>query len=381
MTNTYKWLVRLITATSLFLFCMALSGCGLLKAVGAAGQANLDGTSPGGLSGKPPPYETVTDTAQLQEHARRLGLFAMFSQLSYLRHLPVPERERCNSFGPNHKVHPLEQIDPRQSQGQAGWAVWENELGCLSRDGLYLETYAYYAAPAAGQRHGSTTRAVIAIRGTENYRGQFLWDWWSNLAGPLFGLEPIEYRLARQHIDRIIDELRREKSDVEIYLTGHSLGGGIAQQSAYLNRVQGTYVFNTSPVTNWVSLELDPVLREQLRVRGDVDPNIVRATETGEFLSYVRRFSTMFTFTRNNRKDYLFSFIPANFIGSHSIAVMACNFAVLRANTPRPDLSRSEDFDYTPAMAREFFNYPGADPACPDSMFANGKRPELLSSL
>jgi pimeloyl-ACP methyl ester carboxylesterase len=81
-----------------------------------------------------------------------------------------------------------------------------------------------------------------------------------------------------------------------IYSTGHSLGGGLAQQFAYalpdallqqgqnLPRVIQVYAFDPSPVTGYYSLE------KQIRMQNSKGLRTDRIFERGEILAVVRSF-------------------------------------------------------------------------------------------
>jgi len=77
-------------------------------------------------------------------------------------------------------------------------------------------------------------------------------------------------------------------SRLELYSTGHSLGGGLAQQFAYslpydsVKHVKQVYAFDPSPVTGFYSVPVK--LREQNR-RGML---IDRIYERGEILAILR---------------------------------------------------------------------------------------------
>jgi pimeloyl-ACP methyl ester carboxylesterase len=81
----------------------------------------------------------------------------------------------------------------------------------------------------------------------------------------------------------------REPESVALYSTGHSLGGGLAQQFAYslplgpnVPRVGKVYAFDPSPVTGYFSVN------SKIRRTNGTGLLIDRIYERGEILAYVR---------------------------------------------------------------------------------------------
>jgi dienelactone hydrolase len=125
---------------------------------------------------------------------------------------------------------------------------------------------------------------VIAFRGTDR---NDLGDWQSNFRW-LRRLEPKfdEYDQVRTHMQQIIERIESEGCrgpNVTVATTGHSLGGGLAQQAAYANpRVRYVYAFDPSPVTGF--FDVSALQRDENIVGLGID----RAYEEGEILSLPR---------------------------------------------------------------------------------------------
>ena len=91
--------------------------------------------------------------------------------------------------------------------------------------------------------------------------------------------------------DSIISDINTQVNGnaIELTSTGHSLGGGMAQFMAYrIEQIKKVYAFNSSPVTGYYDIEDKDAL----------DPNksgckIYRIYESGEALTYVRKFFTI----------------------------------------------------------------------------------------
>jgi len=127
----------------------------------------------------------------------------------------------------------------------------------------------------------------------------------------------------------------------KIVSTGHSLGGGLAQQFAYalpldrdLPRVTAVYAFDPSPVTGFYSVE------KGLREANLQGLYIDRVFERGEVLAGLRSFmSWIYPPTAKNaairavRYQLFFSFSP---IRSHSIALLSCHLAIAAAQQRAP---------------------------------------------
>ena len=188
---------------------------------------------------------------------------------------------------------------------------------CINEKGLYAETYIHT------NKLNQYDNAVIAIRGTENGTSRDFVDNWVANFSAAFNHQPAEYILARERILPVIAGLKSLYPNIEIYVTGHSLGGGMAQEIAYTSSdVKAAYVFNTSPVTNWTQLELqDAALVKQPH------PVVKRIYESHEILSYVRLITDGATGKHINRSDYQFTFQKGNVVTEHSMPILACNFA------------------------------------------------------
>ncbi|WP_054690765.1 lipase family protein [Desulfosarcina cetonica] len=131
---------------------------------------------------------------------------------------------------------------PDEAEQIGRWSRWRGSSHiasepCYDHNGLFYETYIYIS--------GSTIQeAVIAFRGTENTGSQFWHDWTTNLAN-FFGFEPKQYKIAAEKIPKVIEALKSENPKVEIYATGHSLGGGLANKRVIYQKISKKF----SPLT------------------------------------------------------------------------------------------------------------------------------------
>jgi Lipase (class 3) len=303
---------------------MALSGCGAAVTFYAS-RASNNGTNDT-AEFKPESDQFLVDMAQ------RFGLMALFAEAVYRRDLPRAARDQdgcaylataaAGAAAPTYGM-------PQTTTGR--WVRWAPQpkagvVPCLGDEsGLHYETYVYERTP------GQIEEAVIAFRGTENRSGQMFNDWRSNVAA-FFGLEPTQYAVARQRMLPLIDELKRvlahQGAEPRIFVTGHSLGGGLAQQTGYLSKaVKEVYTFNTTPVTNWSHLRL-------LGLVQNAYPIFHRVYHGGEFLEKVRFVSTSATQARFGRHDIGLQLNGRTSFAGHSIQVIACGFAELLKNSP-----------------------------------------------
>lgn len=348
------------------ILALSTSGCGALNTLEAA--VAYEKTNAGYMT-----TETMVVTAApvketAMKGADKFALMSLFSHLTYLKHLAEKERnvEDCSQHIAG---HPINEIDTRGPDANGAWRRWAGESGCFSGSGLYYETYVFGKA-------GKFSEAVIAFRGTENYGAQIPEDWGTDFSAAL-GFDPKEYQEARSQILRAINNLRAENKEVKIYLTGHSLGGGLAQQSAYTmtkEDVSSTYIFNTSPVSNWSYLYSVKGL-----IRND-DPEIFRIQERGEGLAIPRWVSTRVNFRRFGRSDYEFNFTKGNPVSEHTMAILACNFASRILAT-----GKEAKHHFTPDMARKLLTYPintagSGETLCPAGVWPEKNRPSIVKA-
>ena len=138
--------------------------------------------------------------------------------------------------------------------------------------------------------------------------------------GPAFGEEFVKH---------ISGQMLKPES-VTLYSTGHSLGGGLAQQFAYslplspnVPRVHKVFAFDPSPVTGYFSVD------RSVRLRNKNGLLIDRIYERGEILAYFRSIINFFhTPSAKNaeiRQVRYNLFYTVNPFAGHSISELAAN--------------------------------------------------------
>ncbi len=281
-----------------FAFCVAV------VALGGFGCAF---GKPGGLNPETVGIKMSEQYEPIAPRVKEFSLMALFSKMAYRKDLS--SSHGCEYINdPSYTPKPIELFE---QGGKSGWKRWTMPNACYDVHGLYYETYVY------ANDQGAIEEAVIAIRGTE---GTSFWDWLANLSGMLPFVKT-EYEYAKERIVPLIDSLAGSYGVQRIYLTGHSLGGGLAQEVSYLSgKISATYTFDPSPVTKWTGLRLE----REIKVK---DPVIYRIYESNEVLEYARDVSTAFELPRTNRKDYRLNFLRADVINAHDMSHLTCQFA------------------------------------------------------
>lgn len=314
---------RVLAAVTVAASLTLLAGCGAFVTMYASRSAQDEGNDTDRF--RPASDRFLIDMAQ------RFGLMALLAEAVYRRDLPRDARDRDGcaylDTAASRAAPPTYGL-PQSAGGR--WVRWAPEPGpggasavvpCLDDpSGLHYETYLLERAP------GRYEEAVIAFRGTENRPGQTFNDWRSNVAA-FFGFEPAQYAAARVRMVPLVDALaallQPGGDGARIYVTGHSLGGGLAQQAGYLSpRVQEVYTFNTTPVTNWSQLRLLKQVRNAY-------PIFHRVYHGGEFLEKLRFVATSATDARYGRHDLGLQLEGRSNFKGHSIQTIACGFAEL----------------------------------------------------
>lgn len=203
-------------------------------------------------------------------------------------------RERFTEFA-------ADQTETMTLLQRAKWTEWidfmSDETWCAAiREGLAFKVYER-TDPIDG-----VPVVAISFRGTvfnygENWRANLRWF------GQQLGDYPDANEVVRTMIaDELAVELIRrhpsalaQKNGLRIVITGHSLGGALAQQMAYAFppvrfsleeypslKITKAVVFDSSPVNGWVSVD------KKLRERNAGGLEITRAFQHGEGLAYLR---------------------------------------------------------------------------------------------
>jgi hypothetical protein len=145
----------------------------------------------------------------------------------------------------------------------------------------------------------------IAFRGTEFLaEGKDMVSNLHPLLGPLPGFDQYEQieNTVVPAFEKKYGKRIREGNLVAI-TTGHSLGGGLAQNFMYRThgKVLQCYAFDSSPVTGFTNLDGNSkdMFNELLPVNGFPDAQTVRVNQAGEILEPVRSLGSRFTYYTN----------------------------------------------------------------------------------
>lgn len=351
-TAIYRSCYYLICA----LAATALSGCGVL----VTGRAWLDSAE------IKPSNDKVVVTGEVKslpavESANKLALMALFAKVVYRNDLSpeVRNQQGCDYLATDALVPEVGM--PRKTDG-SGWKRWKGTkeaIACLNEGGLSYETYVHETI------EGTLDEAVISFRGTENFNlSESLSDWGSNL-GATLGIEPPQYISAQRLIPKLIDGLTSQSPRIKIYVTGHSLGGGLAQQAGYISkRILEVYAFDPSPVTNWSFLAIrnakDSIIQNP-------DPTIYRVYHWHEGLAYVRNVTSRFNTRRFGRSDYEFYFQEVSPIAAHEMGILACHLSKLIQGA-EADHSYPKDFAVTVTSPSYKLPQHHEHPVCPSTV-------------
>jgi hypothetical protein len=211
---------------------------------------------------------------------------------------------------------------------QAGWKLWSDfpdlklEMQ-MRRSHLRAEVW----------ENPAQSCIVVAFGGTVFTSGK---DWKSNLRWfrPKHKDEYTEIveRFGPDFVKAFAGRAKRHgmagAQDMKIYATGHSLGGGLAQQFAYalppcpaVPRVSEVYAFDPSPVTGYYSVD------RATREANSIGLQIEWIYERGEVLAVLRSFTSLIfkpSSVNPEIRGARFSlFYSWNVIAGHSIAELA----------------------------------------------------------
>lgn len=369
---SYYLVYTLIVAT--------LCGCGAL----ITGKAWLDSSEVKPSSSEVVVSESVK-TERVIDNANKFALMALFAKVVYRKDLleKVRDIQGCAYLTKDAPLPPVGM--PRKHDG-SGWKRWkgtEDVKACINEGGLSYETYVHETS------NGILDEAVIAFRGTENYMlREVLEDWGTNLSA-VVGVEPPEYIAVQRLIPKLIDKLHLQWPKIPIYVTGHSLGGGLAQQAAYIDRrIVEVYAFDPTPVTNWSILSIrntkamtdctakifqnpDPDPGQNAKaiaackelIIQNPDPKIYRIYHWHEGLAYVRNVTSRFNTRRFGRSDYEFYFQEVPPIAAHEMGILACHLSQ-SIQGPEADHGYTKEFALT--VIGEDYGKPYPEhPVCP----------------
>jgi hypothetical protein len=185
--------------------------------------------------------------------------------------------------------------DPLPPLTAAGWTEWKTFpgnalLAKIKQSHLRVQVWERHEPPAVAVTFGGTV-----FNNDADWRANLRWflpgrtgDEYTEVVQTFAPAFDVEFKRRAQSMDR------ERLSRLEIYSTGHSLGGGLAQQFSYslpldcLKRVKQVYAFDASPVTGFFSVA------QGLRDANKKGLLIDRIYERGEILALLRSLTSLF---------------------------------------------------------------------------------------
>ena len=152
----------------------------------------------------------------------------------------------------------------------------------------------------------------------------FLWDQYDQTRD----LIPVLIPVLVKHI--------REKYGNDIYLiaTGHSLGGGLAQQAAHMSEsIRKVYAFNPSSVTGYYSVD------KADREKNEKGMTLFRIYEHGEVLAYLRLLMKgLYPITHKDPKiiEIRYNLVKGNLVAQHGMKDFACKLHAIAESVTTP---------------------------------------------
>lgn len=217
------------------------------------------------------------------------------AEIERIRAEAITVRETLTNFDRAKPFTPVEEL--------------EGNHGCEDRFGLM---YRVWHSPDRNE-------LVIAFRGTSDAR-----DWWYGNLWPLSrGLtEKTQYSEVQRHVRNVLDKVKATPnlSGAKVIVTGHSLGGGLAQHAlySYPKEIHQAVVFDPSIITGYTAI--DGAERVALcncsRDLGAEAP-IIRVYESNEILSNLRIFHKIFYPAHLHIQEVRFNYDSSTF-GTHS---------------------------------------------------------------
>lgn len=169
---------------------------------------------------------------------------------------------------------------------------------------------------------GSAPRVFIVFRGTD---ADQLGDWLSNFRWVTRFIPFLwdQYDQTRDLIPALVKHIREKYgNDTCITATGHSLGGGLAQQAAYMSEyIRKVYAFDPSSVTGYYSVDKTD------REKNEKGMTIYRIYEHGEVLSYLRLLMKgLYPIAHTDPKivEIRYNLVNGNLVSQHSMKAFAC---------------------------------------------------------
>jgi len=167
-----------------------------------------------------------------------------------------------------------------------GWLRWEDVPKLQSKDWRYkIEGLSYEVWE---KTDAEQVIVALVFRGTDDAV-----DWWTNFRWVTRYVPFVsdQYMQVQSLTQALVDAIRarHQGKNFRIVTTGHSLGGGLAHQAAYVSDcIKEVFAFDPSPVTGFYSVPDPPRRKNALGIV------VRRIYERGEILATLRRIVRFF---------------------------------------------------------------------------------------